>query len=229
MWSTSSRRRQAGLHLVGRAWANSHARFARGDCVQHAMSERLCSRSCAESVTNEEQKNKSDREQQRKAMTDSVGPYIPIYAHRAKCLLTRPTAKKAAQPFTNRQRRRLRIRATMVRAGSGTCVGWRRCATTARGSWNGPGTGSRRRGSAPAAAGDGDVIVWATMARRLITDRRYRDEAMEIIDRAAQTSTTRLQRALELFGLLLDPPRSRMSMRRILPPSSKQRRRRLPA
>jgi len=151
-------------------------------------------------------KDKSRAQSERQKMREAVGPYVEIYGRRGAALLNRPRAASVSRSM------RKHVEAIREEASNrwfqpdykfGTwAVLMCDVLLAARGSDRT--LVSAAADVAEAASGDGEVGTWANMARRLVVDRRYRDQALALISRAARRSEERPQRASELADFLLD-------------------------
>jgi hypothetical protein len=143
---------------------------------------------------------------QRDRMREAVEPSIPIYCRRASALIHRPRASSASRNLMEhfeaiRERSSNRWFEADYKFGTWTVL---MCDILLAARGTSRDLVAKAADLAEVASGKGEVATWANMARRLIEDRRYRDQALGLVARAAHRSEERAQRASELADFLLD-------------------------
>ena len=151
-------------------------------------------------------KDESRARTQMDRMREAVEPSISIYCRRASALVHRPRASSASRTLVEHveaieERSKNRWFEADYKFGTWTVL---MCDVLLAARGTSRDLVAKAADLAEVASGKGEVATWAGMARRLIEDRRYRDQALVLVARAAQRSEERAQRASELADFLLD-------------------------
>jgi hypothetical protein len=151
-------------------------------------------------------KDKSRAHSEIEKMRTSVGPSVEIYGRRGAALLKRPRATPVGRSLRRhveaiKEESKNRWFQPDHRFGAWTVL---MCDILIAARGNDHELVSMTADVAEIASGEGGVATWASMARRLADDRRYRDQALALAGRAARRSEERAQPASELADFLLD-------------------------
>lgn len=158
------------------------------------------------SVTAPSDHERDDISEQERAMHEEVGPWLEVYVARARALLRAPRARGVARKLQAEIDRRANASQQPWYEPDYRFGRWLKLACETLLACRGTDLEIVGRAADAAAnvSGRGDIHAWKSMAERLVHDRRYRDLAMVLVDRAADVVEGRTQPASELSDFLLD-------------------------